>query len=153
MIRKADSADIERIREITMICFDGVSIDQNIEMIFGKIGELNWKQRKVRHIDEDYEAEGEIFVAEQESKIVGYITTKIDRCTKIGCIPNFAVLPEYQKQGIGKCLIQKALDYFRSERMLLAQIETLEQNKVGMHFYPKIGFKETAKKIYYAKLL
>lgn len=153
MIRKAVSSDHKRIKEITKVCFDGVSIDQNIERIFGEIGRLSWKERKASHIDEDYKTEGEIFVAEQDNQIVGYITTQINRYTKIGSIPNLAVLTEYQKQGIGRRLIQRTLDYFKSEGMLLAKIETLEQNEVGKHFYPKMGFKKVARQIHYVKPL
>lgn len=153
MIRKAVKSDLKRVKEITKICFDGISIDHNIEKLYGKIGGLNWKQRKASDIDEDHEADGEIFVAEENNKIVGYITTQIDRYTKNGSIPNLAVLPEYQKRGIGKCLIEKALDYFRSEGMLLAKIETLEQNEVGKCFYPKMGFQEVARQIHYVKKL
>lgn len=153
MIRVAEKKDLKQIKAITKICFDGVSIDGNIEKLFGKIGGLSWRQRKASHIDEDYKADGEIFVEEQDNQIVGYITTQINRYTKIGWIPNIAVLPEYQRRGIGKRLIKKALDYFRSEGMLLAKIETLEQNEVGKHFYPKMGFKEVARQIHYVKPL
>lgn len=159
MIRKSVESDIERIKEITTICFDGVSIDQNIEKLFGKIGELDWKQRKASHIDENCR-DGEIFVAEEpassdaeDNQIVGYITAQVNRYTKIGWIHNLAVLPDYQKCGIGKQLIETALDYFKSEGMLLAKIETLEQNEVGKYFYPKMGFKEVARQIHYVKPL
>lgn len=151
VFRKAVRSDIKKIKELTSICFDGVSIDQSIEKLFGMIGELDWKQRKVCHIDNDWEADGELFVAEVDEQVVGYITTRIDRYTKIGWIPNLAVLPEYQKRGIGRQLIEKALDYFRSEGMLLAKIETLERNEVGKYFYPKMSFKEVARQIHYVK--
>lgn len=153
MLRKAIKSDLKQIKKITTICFDGVSIDQSIEKLFGKIGGLDWKQRKTSDIDKDQKADGEIFVAEVDNQIVGYITTQIDRYTKIGWIPNLAVLPEYQKRSIGRQLIEKALDYFRSEGMLLAKIETLEQNEVGKYFYPKMGFKEVARQIHYVKKL
>jgi hypothetical protein len=39
---------------------------------------------------------------------------------------------------------------FRIEGMTLAQIETLEQNAIGQHLFPAVGFREVARKIYYA---
>jgi ribosomal protein S18 acetylase RimI-like enzyme len=138
------------LKEITAVCFDGVSIDQNIEKRFGPIGGRTWQWRKVRHIDADVEANPDgVFVAEEDGRAVGYITTRIDRGSKIGWIPNMAVLPAYQGHGIGKALMQKALDYFREEGMAFAKIETLDQNPVGTHFYPKVGFVEVARQIHY----
>ena len=51
MIRPFRPADIDRLKEITSICFDGVSIDRNIEEKFGPIGDHDWRFRKLRHID------------------------------------------------------------------------------------------------------
>ena len=56
MIRGYRRSDLETIKTITEICFDGVSIDQNIEERFGIIGGSAWPSRKARHIDEDVAA-------------------------------------------------------------------------------------------------
>ena len=42
MIRKYQRSDLETLRQITAICFEGVSIDKNIEDKFGIINELDW---------------------------------------------------------------------------------------------------------------
>lgn len=150
MIRTYHPSDRKVLKEITTACFDGVSIDQNIEKRFGPVGGRTWQWRKVRHIDADVEANPDgVFVDEQDGRIVGYITTRIDRESKIGWIPNMAVLPGYQGRGIGKALMQVAFDYFRREGMILAKIETLDQNPVGTQFYPKVGFMEVARQIHY----
>ena len=150
MIRKYRASDREILKEITMICFPKVSIDKNIEERFGKIGGKDWAWRKKRQIEADIEAchEG-IFVAEIDGNVVGYITSRLDVEDKIGWIPNLAVLPAYQGQGLGKQLMQAALDNFRKEGMELVKIETLEQNEVGARFYPKAGFVEVARQIHY----
>lgn len=154
MIRKYRAPDREILKEITMICFPKVSIDKNIEERFGKIGGKDWAWRKKRQIEADIEAchEG-IFVAEIDGNVVGYITSRLDVEDKIGWIPNLAVLPAYQGQGLGKQLMQAALDNFRKEGMKLAKIETLEQNEVGARFYPKAGFVEVARQIHYVMSL
>jgi len=136
--------------EITLVCFEGVSIDQNIERKFGVVGGKDWRFRKARHIIWDIEANPRgIFVVEEGDKSVGYITTRIDPETKIGWIPNIAVLPEYQGRGIGKALMERALNYLREQGMEMAKIETLEQNEIAKRFYPKIGFVEVARQIHY----
>lgn len=152
VIRKYQASDLEVLKEITAICFDGVSIDQNIEKRFGIIADKNWQDRKVLHIDDDAETNpGGIFVAEDSKlrKAVGYITSRLNHSTKIGWIPNLSVLPEYQGRGIGRELIQTALKYFKASGMLYAKIETLEQNEVGKSLYTKIGFKEIARQIHF----
>jgi ribosomal protein S18 acetylase RimI-like enzyme len=154
MIRRYCPTDLETLRQITVICFEHVSIDKNIEDHFGIVGGVDWKTRKALHIDVDAEANPNgIFVAEIEDKVVGYITTRIDIITKIGQIPNLAVLPDFQQKGLGQQLIQVALDYFKTEGMAIAKIETLAQNPVGTIFYPKMGFVEVARQIHYVQSL
>ena len=155
MIRKYRPQDLEKLKEITAICFEGVSIDRNIEKKFGPIGEHDWRWRKLRHIDADEEgqnAEG-VFVYEVDGQVVGYITARVDRGSKIGWIPNLAVIPEHREEGLGKLLMQTALDYLRDQGMECAKIETLAQNPIGSHFYPSVGFEEVARQIHYVKRL
>jgi len=151
MIRKYRESDRDSLMEITITCFPKVSIDRNIEDRFGTVGGKDWTWRKKRQIEADIEAcpEG-ILVAEMDGNVVGYITCRLDAASKVGHISNMAVLPTYQGRGLGKQLMQAALDHFRKEGMKLARIETLEQNEVGSSFYPKAGFVEVARQIHYA---
>ena len=88
-----------------------------------------------------------------KEEVAGYITTRLNRSTRIGGIPNLAVLPQFQRRGIGRRLIEKALAYLRAEGMLYARIETLEQNPIGTSFYPAMGFTEVARQIHYIQPL
>ena len=151
MIRGYRPEDLDALKEITVICFEGVSIDHNIERRFGCFAEVDWKVRKARDVEEDVAAGSEgIFVWEEEGRAVGYITTRVDHVSKIGRIPNLSVLPEYRGKGVGKALMTAALDYFTEQGMLAAKIETLEQNPIGRRFYPQAGFVEVARQIHYA---
>lgn len=153
-IRKYQEGDLDAIKQITLICFDGVSMDQNIEKRFGRVGEHDWQFRKARHIDADVAANAEgIFVAEVEGVVAGYVTTRIDPVTQIGGIPNLGVLPAYRKQGIGRVLLETAITYLREQGMTYARIETLEQNPIGQHLYPSLGFQEFARQIHFIKPL
>lgn len=149
-IRPFSESDRQTLKDITAICFDGVSIDQNIERQFGLIDGKNWQWRKARHIDADIAANAPgIFVAEVDGRAAGYITTRIDRDSRIGGIPNIAVLPAYQGRGIGRALMRRGLDYLREEGMTFVRIETLDQNRIGSAFYPDMGFQEVARQIHY----
>lgn len=150
MIRAYAESDRELLRAITVQCFVGVSIEHNIEQRYGSIAGKDWQWRKARHIDADIAANAAgIWVAEEGGQVVGYVTTQIDRETRIGRIPNLAVLPGHQGQGIGRKLIAAALNYLAAEGMLYARIETLAQNAVGQHLYSSMGFQEVARQIHY----
>jgi ribosomal protein S18 acetylase RimI-like enzyme len=152
-IRKFRESDRASLKAITVEAFEGVSIDQNIERRFGTIAGRDWRWRKGRHIDEDVQAPGAtIWVAEDEDQqIVGYITTRIDREAGVGYIPNLSVCSGLRGQGIGRQLINRALDDFRAAGLTLARIETLDQNPIGQHLYPACGFVEVARQIHYAR--
>jgi len=145
-------AEREALKAITLACFGpSSSIDRNIEKHFGLTNGKDWTWRKHRQIEHDINSNPTgVFVAEMGSTVVGYITTHIDHETKIGTIPNLAVLPAHQQQGIGRALVDRALASFREQGMELARIETLESNAKGQQFYPSYGFVEVARQIHYA---
>jgi hypothetical protein len=49
--------------------------------------------------------------------------------------------------------VEHALEYLRTEGMLLARVETLEGNAAGQHLYPALGFERVIRQIYYATQL
>jgi len=152
--RRYQPTDLETIKRLTVDAFEGVSIDRNIEDQFGPINNRDWRWRKARHIDFDVarDADG-VFVAEIDGKVVGYITTFRDRDAGMGLIPNLAVDAKQRGRGIGRKLIEHALDNFREEGLTHAKIETLAQNDVGQCLYPSLGFREVARQIHYCMAL
>lgn len=151
MIRPYRPDDLDRLKEITAICFDGVSIDRNIEERFGPIGGQDWRFRKLRHIDADVAAPHDrgVFVWDEDGQVLGYVTTRLDRDSCIGWIPNIAVDPAAQSRGLGRLLMDHALQFMREEGMEAAKIETLQQNAIGSRFYPDVGFQEVGRQIHY----
>ena len=150
MIRSYRPSDLQAMREITGICFEGTSIDQNIDRMFGRLGDSSWQERKAGTIDADAQINPDgIFVYEAEAEVIGYITCRIDARSRVGWIPNLAVRPKHQGKGLGRELLQRALSYLREEGMECARIETLEQNPVGARLYPSEGFQEVARQIHY----
>ncbi len=149
-IRPYPDGDLVRLQQITVESFEGVSIDRNIEAQFGLVAERDWKARKARDIALDVEANAAgVFVAEEGSDVVGYITCRLDRFSGIGRIPNLAVDPAARGQGLGSALIRHALEYLTAEGMAMAKIETLVQNERGQALYPRFGFREVARQIHF----
>ena len=94
-----------------------------------------------------------MFVAEAEGRVVGYVTTRVDREAGKGRIPNLAVAADRRGRGLGRRLIETALDYFRREGLAYCAIETMAQNEVGNHLYPACGFVEVARQVHFARRL
>ena len=150
-IRPFRPGDLEALRQLTVEAFQGVSIDQNLERLFGRIAGHDWRWRKARQIDDDVAVNPEgTFVAEEGGAVVGYVTTRVDAEAGIGQIPNLAVAAGARGHGLGRRLIEHALDYFRGLGLTHARIETLDQNPIGQHLYPALGFREVARQIHYA---
>ena len=83
-----------------MICFEGVSIDHNIEKTFGQFADTDWKARKAAHMDDDVAANANgIFVWEEEGEVIGYIITRLFQDALIGQIPNISGLPGHQARA------------------------------------------------------
>ena len=146
--------DLAELKRLTVEGFEGIAIDQKVEDLCGILNGHDWRWRKARHIDDDVAANpAGVFVAESGGKVVGYITTRIDRELGKGRIPNLAVDASTRGQGLGRKLIEHALAYFRSEGMGYAMIETMAYNEVGNHLYPSCGFQEVGRQIHFAMKL
>jgi ribosomal protein S18 acetylase RimI-like enzyme len=153
-IRPYQPGDLTAIKDLTVSAFEGVTLEQNVEETLGVLNGHDWRWRKARHIDDDVAANAAgIFVAECDGVVVGYISTVIDRAAGKGRIPNLAVAAELRGQGLGRRLIEHALDYFRAEGLAYAMIETMAQNAVGHHLYQSCGFQEVARQVHFARRL
>ncbi|MEP6757000.1 MAG: N-acetyltransferase [Chthonomonadales bacterium] len=153
-IRPYQLTDLPYLLEITAEVFGPVSIDLNMETKFGPFGEGDWRSRKKSAIVLDCEAQPDgVFVALVGQRVAGYITTRLNKTSGIGWIPNLAVGSEFQMRGIGQRLLTHAVNYMRESGMEIAKIETLEQNPIGKKLYPAIGFEPVATQIHYAMRL
>ena len=153
-IRSYRPADLDALKRITAEAFNGVSLEHSVEQHLGILNGRDWRWRKTRHIDDDAAANpAGIFVAEGDGAILGYITTIIDRKAGKGRIPNIAIVPAARGHGLGRRLIEHAIEYFRKEGMAYAMIETMEGNDAGKHLYPDCGFTEVARQVHFAMKL
>jgi putative acetyltransferase len=126
-VRKEETKDSDAIRRVNDKAFENLAEGKVID--------------KIRSSD----AEILSLVAEKEDKIVGHIfystaeiKSKNSTIRGMGLAP-MAVLPEFQKQGIGKMLIQESLNMLRKEEHAFIIVLGHED------YYPKFGFEKASK--------
>jgi putative acetyltransferase len=104
IIRNEKSTDIEAISEVTLAAFQNLPISHHTEQFIIK----GLRDANALTIS---------LVAEIDGKIVGHIAfspvTISDGSLNWHGLGPVSVLPEYQKQGIGKSLIQEGLSLLR----------------------------------------
>ena len=149
-IRPYRQSDESRVKELTIMSFDGVSIDQNFDKLVGWNRSPAWEDRKWAGSVEVLRSFPEnSFVAELDGRVVGYVSCTISHSSQIGRIVDLAVDHAHRRQRIASLLIEAALESFRNHGMTIAKIETLRQNRASQSLYPKFGFKQVAHQIHY----
>lgn len=91
------------------------------------------------------------FVAEIDNKIVGAILAGNDG--RRGYIYHTAVSPSYQKQGIGKQLVNKVLNALNDIGINKTALVVFERNENGNAFWEKLGFTERNDLVYRNKTI
>ncbi|MFC4410438.1 GNAT family N-acetyltransferase [Chungangia koreensis] len=93
-----------------------------------------------REMVDSYLRKGETFVAEVDNQIIGVyvLMEKQEDSTEI---MNIAVANEKQGQGIGRKLIQHAIDYTRNNGFAKLQIGTGNSSIGQLALYQKCGFR------------
>jgi len=99
-------------------------------------------------------------VAEVYGELVGYIMCRIETglpgfgllgITKRGHVISIAVLPEYQRKGIGQALLEEVMLSMRTYKAKECYLEVRTSNIPAINLYKKLGF-DTSRTIngYYA---
>lgn len=86
------------------------------------------------------------FVAECDGAIIGVIMAGHDG--RRGYIHHTAVLEDHRKQGIGKKLVECAMNALDREGINKVALVAFERNHVGNGFWEKIGFSERDDLVY-----
>ena len=86
------------------------------------------------------------FVAVEQSYIVGAILTGHDG--RRGYISHTAVSPAYQRQGIGKRLVDAALNALKAQGINKVNLVVFAHNENGNTFWEKMGFTKRPDLIY-----
>jgi ribosomal-protein-alanine N-acetyltransferase len=89
-------------------------------------------------------------VAEDNGTVIGYIMCRIETglpnfkiigITKKGHVISIAVLPQNQRQGVGRALIQEAMDAMLRYKAKECVLEVRASNTAAVNLYKKLGFE------------
>ena len=99
-------------------------------------------------------------VGEENNKVVGYAMCRIERgipsfkilgLTKKGHLISIAVLPEYQRRGIGYALMREVMQGMFLYEAAECFLEVRISNTAAINLYKKLGFRiARTKRSYYA---
>ena len=95
------------------------------------------------------DSDKKILVAElNDVEIIGMISivflSRLNRTTLEMYIPELAVLEKYQKQGIGKKLIDSCITLAKEKKCHRIRLESGNQRKESHQFYKNLGFEQSA---------
>jgi len=84
-----------------------------------------WRKRQISEVEPVCaDAETDVWVAEIESRIVGYLGLRVHPEDSMGEIYIIAVDPAAQQKGVGKALMAFAFDWMREKKLKMAFVET-----------------------------
>lgn len=93
-------------------------------------------------------------VAEDENKIIGYIMCRVEygfsilrkfNLARKGHIVSFAVLDEYRNRGIGKRLVNQAINGMHTRKCVEAYLEVRINNGSAIKLYEDLEFKKISR--------
>ena len=86
------------------------------------------------------------FVAEVENEIIGVIIAGNDG--RRGYIYHTAVSTTFRKQGIGRILVEKAVESLKEEGINKVALVVFNRNEKGNEFWEKLGFSAREDLVY-----
>ena len=106
----------------------------------------DYRERYFKYmLDDCKKNEGKVFVCTSENKVVGMIAGYIEKyskrdkldysCPKKGIVAELIVNKNSRKLGIGKLLLEKMEEYFKSINCQYVQIDVFAYNENAKQFY------------------
>ena len=141
-LRKAKKEDMEDIQDLRYLL---AKYDKSLGL---DIVVTEWGYTEVGKKDLEYFLNQQyIYVAEENQKIVGFITAEIFKkkvwySVQLGSINNIFVLEEYRNQGIGTALMKTMMNALKEVGITNIQLDTYNKNSKAIKFYEGLGFEK-----------
>lgn len=133
-IEKGSEKDTQELAQIYLESYKGLE-EYSYTHMDDVLAYLNWLFRR--------DVAG-IFVARHNGKIVGFVASDGNWFSKregkvVGAIHELVVLPDYRNKGVGKALVEKVIEYFKSRGLDTAELWVGEENYPAINFYRSLG--------------
>jgi ribosomal protein S18 acetylase RimI-like enzyme len=95
-----------------------------------------------------------ILVVKARSGMLGFIQFGHRHCScagKVLLLNDLFVEPGSRNMGIGRELMEAALDYGKAEGASVVELETEIDNKAGQHLYESLGYKRDRRYVTYTR--
>ncbi|ADC90171.1 GCN5-related N-acetyltransferase [Thermocrinis albus DSM 14484] len=147
VIEKATEKDIPKLAEVYVESYKGLE-EYAYTHMDDVLAYLNWLMRR--------DVAG-IFVAKYNGEYIGFVAADGNWFSKregkvVGAIHELVVLPQYRGKGVGKRLVEKALEYFRSRGLDTAELWVGDENYQAKNFYRSLGFLEKDRFNYWIRM-
>jgi mycothiol synthase len=134
--------------------FDSIQKVMNVD-VYQAFYPDHWHVSQQKAVEEVCAAEDtNVWVATEESSIVGFLAVKLHSEDSMGEIYMVAVDPDFQGRGIGSALTEFALNWMKDAGMSIAMVETGGDpgHAPARHTYEKAGFELFTVARYFKKL-
>ena len=132
-IRQADQSDLPKILDIYQLLSnpedEGISLDE-VSRIFERIS--SYPDYKVYIVEHDGETVGTFALLIMDNMAHGGLPSAI--------LEDMAIVPDWQRQGIGKQIMQFCMDYSRSKGCYKMQLSSNVKRQPAHKFYEGLGF-------------
>jgi|Deesub1362A_J573_1020465.scaffolds.fasta_scaffold00654_8 GNAT superfamily N-acetyltransferase len=136
LIREAEESDLPMIEKLVVELIESMENKEGIE--------LHTVLENCQNLLKDINSH--ILVAELDGDVVGFINFTVRRTllhiAPSGLIDELVVTENYRNKGIGKQLINAAIEKCRSIGCCEVEVSTESANTVAIEFYKKCGFEK-----------
>jgi len=103
--------------------------------------EMNWKKRKIQLVNKSANMLVECAIENNSNQIIAYCISTIDKANeKTGEVDSLFVEKNYRHTGIGKQLVQNALNWLMIQNTEIQKLSVAAGNETVMEFYKQLGF-------------
>ena len=144
ILREAQSTDASSIAAISIEVWIGTYLKRGVRNFFADYALSEFTTVRIERLIAD--PNHFILVSENEEGIDGFIRVSSDSTGPVsGCsnveISTFYVQPRHHGKGIGKALLNAAVEYCRNRGAVSAWLTTYAENAPAIAFYLKYGFE------------
>lgn len=153
MVKKCTREDVQKLQEISIETFSETfkrqNSPENMKAYLEKAFHLSQLEKELSNVSSTF------FFIYVHNEVAGYVKVNVDDAQNeyIGEdsleIERIYIKKSFQKHGLGKCLLNKAIEMANDQKKKNIWLGVWEKNENAIAFYKKHGFVETGTHSFY----